>query len=191
MTNFQPKPVILCNHIVCPAPQVYPATTMPTAPDKKQLHDAIVTALQALVENARIAVRTAYDAATHEESIAENKYDTLGLEASYLTQGQARRLAECEADLAAFQNIPVRHFSLDDPIAIGALVQVEGDSGQRQTLFLGPAAGGLKIEWDGSDILVITPLAPLGRALLNTSVGDQVTVQMAGARRQYEVLAVF
>lgn len=35
------------------------------------------------------AAQTAYEAATHEENIAENKYDTLGLEASYLATGQA------------------------------------------------------------------------------------------------------
>ena len=37
------------------------------------------------------AVRAAHETATHEESIAENKYDTLGLEAAYLATGQARR----------------------------------------------------------------------------------------------------
>jgi hypothetical protein len=37
------------------------------------------------------AVRTAHETATHEENIAENKYDTLGLEAASLATGQARR----------------------------------------------------------------------------------------------------
>ena len=54
---------------------------MPEVFDKHQLHGAVLAALQALVDNARQAVLTAYESATHEENIAENKYDTLGLEA--------------------------------------------------------------------------------------------------------------
>lgn len=34
------------------------------------------------------AARVAHETATHEENIAENKYDTLGLEAAYLATGQ-------------------------------------------------------------------------------------------------------
>ena len=37
------------------------------------------------------AARAAHEAATQEEKIAENKYDTLGLEAAALATGQARR----------------------------------------------------------------------------------------------------
>ena len=37
------------------------------------------------------AAQAAHETATHEENIAENKYDTLGLEAAYLATGQVRR----------------------------------------------------------------------------------------------------
>ena len=39
----------------------------------------------AVLELLQRAAQTAYEAATHAENIAENKYDTLGLEASYLS----------------------------------------------------------------------------------------------------------
>lgn len=164
---------------------------MPEQFDKKQLHVAILDALSTLVENAKRAMLVAYETATHEENIAENKYDTLGLEAAYLTQGQARRLAECEADLLAFQNSAPRDFTDDDAISVGALVQLQDEDLQRQFLFLGPAAGGLKVVRDGIDILVITPAAPLGKALLNAGIGDQVTVQVAARPKHYEVMAIF
>ena len=164
---------------------------MPETFDKKQLHDAIIAALEALVDNAKSAVMRAYETATHEENVAENKYDTLGLEAAYLTQGQARRLAECETDLAAFQNIAPRHFAGDEAIAIGALVKLEDEAGNERYVFLGPAAGGLKISLAGIDIVVITPSAPFGKALLKTTVGDMVTVQLAAREQTYEIVAVF
>ena len=164
---------------------------MPEKFDKKQLHAAILDALSTLVENAKRAMLVAYETATHEENIAENKYHTLGLEAAYLAQGQARRLAECEADLLAFQNSVPRDFTADDAIALGALVQLQDEDHHRQFLFLGPAAGGLKVVLDGTDIMVITAAAPLGQALLNAGVGDQVSVRLAARPKHYEVLALF
>ncbi len=40
--------------------------------------------------------------ATHEQNKAESKYDTRGLEASYLARGQSRQAAELEAAIAEF-----------------------------------------------------------------------------------------
>lgn len=159
--------------------------------DKQQVLDTIIRALEARVEIARIAVQTAYETATHEENIAENKYDTLGLEAAYLTQGQARRLVECEADLATYKNFTPKSFGEDDAIGLGALVQLEDAAKHSQYLFLGPAAGGLKIEQQDVDILVITPSAPLGHALLGRFVDDAVSVRVGASSRHYEIVAVF
>ena len=41
--------------------------------------------------------------ATHEQNKAEHKYDTRGLEASYLARGQSRQAAEIEAAIAEFE----------------------------------------------------------------------------------------
>ena len=41
--------------------------------------------------------------ATHEQSKAENKYDTRGLEASYLARGQSKQAAEIQGAIAAFE----------------------------------------------------------------------------------------
>ncbi|HVL00281.1 MAG TPA: GreA/GreB family elongation factor, partial [Dongiaceae bacterium] len=149
-----------------------------------------LTALTNLVENARAAMIRAYESATHEENIAENKYDTLGLEAAYLTQGQARRLEECEADLAAFNGITPKAFTEDDAISLGALVAIENDKGESQYLFFGPAAGGLKIAFNGADIVVVTASAPIGKALLKAQVGDSITVQTGAGQKVYDVVAI-
>ena len=59
--------------------------------DKPHLLALIVATLAHDLDVLTRAAQTAYEAATAEENIAENKYDTLGLEASYLATGQARR----------------------------------------------------------------------------------------------------
>ena len=59
--------------------------------DKLLLQQQVLERLAEDLLQAEQAMRAAHETATHEENIAENKYDTLGLEAAYLATGQARR----------------------------------------------------------------------------------------------------
>ena len=92
------------------------------------------------------AAQTAYEAATHAENIAENKYDTLGLEASYLATGQARRVEEIRQALKNCRAMPLAPYDAASGIQIGVLIQLEADNGSTQWLFLAPDAAGLKLE---------------------------------------------
>ena len=60
--------------------------------NKTDVHRLLLGKLEVDLDVLQRAAQTAYEAATHEENVAENKYDTLGLEASYLATGQARRV---------------------------------------------------------------------------------------------------
>ena len=51
--------------------------------DKFLLRQQVLERLAEDLLKVEEAVRVAHEAATHEENIAENKYDTLGLEAAY------------------------------------------------------------------------------------------------------------
>lgn len=158
--------------------------------DKLLLLQQLVQALEAVHQGAIDAAMLAYTTAIDEENVAENRYDTLGLEAAYLAQGQAQRVTECEAELSAFKALPAINFSSVVPIAIGALITLTEESGGERYLFLGPAAGGMKLTFGGKNIMVITPSAPLGRALLGCVAGDEVAVNVAGTIRHYEIMAV-
>ena len=54
--------------------------------DKFLLQQQVLQRLSEDLLQAEEAVREAHETATHEENIAENKYDTLGLEAAYLSR---------------------------------------------------------------------------------------------------------
>src|SRR5262245_21095655 len=99
--------------------------------------------------------------ATHEQSKADNKYDTRGLEASYLARGQSRQAAELEASIAEFEKLEIRKFAPNDSIDVGALVELETD-GETTYYFIGPRAGGTEVVQDKKEVLVITPQSPLG-----------------------------
>ncbi len=127
--------------------------------------------------------------ATHEQNKAESKYDTRGLEASYLARGQSRQAAELEAAIAEFEKLEVRKFAASEPIDLGALVEVEVD-GEKSLYFLGPRAGGTEIVQDRREILVITPPSPLGAQLLARKQGDRLQLELAGRRQPARILSV-
>ena len=136
------------------------------------------------------AAQTAYEAATHAENIAENKYDTLGLEASYLATGQARRVEEIRQALKNCQAMTLAPFDPAHGIQVGALVHLEAGSGSGQWLFLAPDAAGLKLVHDEHTVTVITPRSPLGAALLGKQQDDEVLINIAGVAQGFTVCEV-
>jgi transcription elongation GreA/GreB family factor len=127
--------------------------------------------------------------ATHEQSKPENKYDTRGLEASYLARGQSKQAAEIEAAISAFEKLDARKFAAGEPIDLGALVELEHGR-ERMFYFIGPRAGGTEVKQDKQEVLVITPQSPLGEQLLGRKQGDQLQLTIAGSRDQYHVITV-
>ena len=133
------------------------------------------------------AAQTAYEAATHAENIAENKYDTLGLEASYLATGQARRVEEIRQALKNCRAMPLAPYDAASGLQLGALIPLEADNGRTQRLILAPDAAGLKLEHGGHTITVITPRSPLGAALLGKQLDDEVQINVGGAVQVFSV----
>ncbi|WP_369990405.1 GreA/GreB family elongation factor [Pseudomonas xanthosomatis] len=148
--------------------------------DKPALLQCILATLEHDVEVLRRAAQTAYETATAEENIAENKYDTLGLEASYLATGQARRTAEIRQALLTYQQLVLRDYDPARGIQVGCLVTLEDDDGQQRRVFIGPEGAGLKIGEGDALVTVITPRAPLGQQLMGKKVDDEVSLVVNG-----------
>jgi transcription elongation GreA/GreB family factor len=155
--------------------------------DKFLLQQQVLERLAEDLLQAEQAVRTAHEAATHEENIAENKYDTLGLEAAYLATGQARRAEAIRQAMANWRQFRPRPYDASQGIALGALVCLVDADDRQQQLFLGPDGGSMKLV---SGIQVISSDAPLGRALLGKCEGDEVSIEVAPTRQLFEVLRV-
>ncbi|WP_308908565.1 GreA/GreB family elongation factor [Pseudomonas canadensis] len=155
--------------------------------NKHAVHQLVLEKLALDLDIALRAAQTAYETATHEENIAENKYDTLGLEASYLAAGQAKRVEEIKQALALCQSMQLRAFDDQRGIEIGALLGLEDENGRQQWLFLAPDAAGLKVDVVGQPVTVITPRSPLGKSLLGKFEGDEVEILVAGARQHFTV----
>ncbi|HRI16107.1 MAG TPA: transcription elongation factor GreAB [Verrucomicrobiota bacterium] len=135
------------------------------------------------------AARAAHAEATDEQSRAENKYDTRGLEASYLARGQSRQAAEVEQALAQFQALSTRDFPPETPVGVGTLVELVSGR-EHQWYFIGPRAGGLEVTCDKIEVTVLTPHSPLGGELMGRKQGDRVRLDLGGAKRELRLTHV-
>lgn len=157
------------------------------------MKEAIVEKIRLVLESKREvlmrATLAARDAATNEESAPENKYDTRGLEASYLAGAQSRRLAELDSDLRTLERFAPRDFSNEEPVALGALVEID-DGDETRTVFLAPSGGGLTLELGAASIAVITPQSPLGQRLVGACEGDSIALASGRRNVEYEVVSV-
>ena len=92
--------------------------------NKASLIQIIINELSKKLVIATQAAHAAHDEATHEDAQAENKYDTRGLEASYLAGAQSERAAQLEAAVAYFQNLALKPLEAKEMIAATALVEL-------------------------------------------------------------------
>ncbi|MCG8673405.1 MAG: transcription elongation factor GreAB [Pseudomonadales bacterium] len=145
--------------------------------NKTVLIKEILKHLNEEYQSAIKAADLAHNTATHSESVAENKYDTFGLEASYLAHGQSERAEQLALEVQKLEALHLRDYTDKDAISIGALIELEKDEGETNWFFLLPAAGGFKLNHEEQVISVVTPASPLGSALMHSHMDDEVRLQ--------------
>ncbi len=138
---------------------------------KAKLLEIIRIELRGRLELLTRSALDAHAAATDPGSKAEGKYDTRSLEASYLAAGQARQVDDLAEAVRVFESVSMRDFAMDEPIEMGALVEVEM-RGETSVLLLAPAAGGLVVNLDDQEITLLTPASTLYQNLLGSRAGD-------------------
>jgi|AntAceMinimDraft_12_1070368.scaffolds.fasta_scaffold12354_2 hypothetical protein len=155
--------------------------------DKALLLADILAALAIAQTQALNATAEAHRTATHTENVAENKYDTLGLEAAYLAHGQSQRVLTCSADLKAFEHLRPTPWPAASSIDIGALICLNTDAAASRWLYLGPGAGGLRVPFGDLEVVVVTTAAPLGQQLLGRYLGDDISLILADKQQDYVI----
>jgi transcription elongation GreA/GreB family factor len=159
-------------------------------PDKKRVLDAVLERMQESWAQMIGAAQRTREGATHAEAKPENEKDTRALEQSYLARGQAARAEEITEQIHVLRFMPLRAYGEDDPIGAGALIALEGEDDSQRCLFLAPHGGGTEVQVDGVDVLVVTPVSSMGRAVLGRSLGDEVELRLRNKQRSYTIAAV-
>jgi transcription elongation GreA/GreB family factor len=156
---------------------------------KLELVQKLVVALRAERDTADRLARETAEAANHPEARPENDKDTRKLELSYLAQGQATRARELESTISALLSRPPRAFEPDEAIALGALVVIES-ADKLERVLICSGGGGTRVEDEDGAVRMVSPEAPLGRALLGKTAGEELELVVAGRKREMTIVSV-
>ncbi len=154
---------------------------------KERVLECINVCLNERMGIAQKAAMQAYEQATSKESIAENKYDTFGLEASYLAHGQSQRVIECENDVAEFLKKSNGYLKSQSLIGMGSLIALRNDNDELVHFFISPVAGGTRVDCDGVSIMLLSRTSPMGSLLLGKDAGDEIELNTSHTQKAYEV----
>ena len=155
---------------------------------KEDFKRALIDYVDKRLHSAREAAAQAKAAATDTESVAETKWDTFGLENSYLAHGQTVRVAQCEQDLRYFEALAV---AASDQVALGSVLLLTREDGWSKLVVLANCVGGGEFKFDQYSVLIVTPESPLGASLLGKEEGDEVTLKHRGNALLGEVARIF
>lgn len=143
------------------------------AVNKQEVLDHIISVLKSELAALTKAAHESFSAATDPDSKAENKYDTRTLEASYVARGQAQRVVDLQGAVLAFEALSAVAMPDGAATSLGALIGLQGSDGLSH-YFLGPAAGGLELTIDATEVIVITPASPLAKKLIGARLGSRL-----------------
>lgn len=157
--------------------------------NKKMLVAKLIELTKVNLQLAYEAAQNTYEIATNEENKAENKYDTKGLEASYLAGAQAERANDIKATLASYESINIKDYEGDNKIALTALIEIS-DGKKNKLVLLMPKGGGQIIEFEQKQIQVVTPESPLGKNLIGKELGDVIQISTGEKKINYEIISL-
>ena len=137
--------------------------------------------------------RDAQEGSTHEESRAEHAKDTRATEQGYLARGLAERIEELRRTRAALESAKPKPFESDAPIAVMAIAILSEEGAPpaaNEAWWIVAGAGGFTLEQEGVRVRTLTPVSPLGRALLGARAGDDVQLDAPKGTRHFRVVEV-
>ena len=137
--------------------------------DKIKILKAVIAEMERELRRQMAANVSASAGATHGEARAETKWDTCGLEQSYLARGHAQQFAALAVQVEELRAFTPPSFA-KKPIGVGALVEAEM-GGVPMVFFLLKCGGGVELEVEGREVSVVTPESPVGAALLDQKQG--------------------
>lgn len=166
--------------------QMYDILRFMTQEDKQRMLEMTIAQME---DKLSILVQSALEAkeySTSEESKAENKYDTRGLEASYLASGQAKRAQKLQEQIFLLKKFQVIEGSSQQKITVGHFVELEVDGSVSKYLYILPS-GGEELLYQDKKIQVITLEAPIGKKMYNRELGYDFELN----DKEYEIVGVF
>ncbi len=147
--------------------------------NKTMILKALLAELEEELRRLLAANEQASAGATDSEARAETKWDTCGLESSYLARGHAEQFKSLAAEVHNLRGFVAPDYT-GRSIGVGALVEVDM-GGEPMIFFLLHCGGGIDLAVEGREVTVITPESPVGAALLEKRQGDSFSFRVGSS----------
>ena len=150
--------------------------------DKQTLLETVRARTRAQLRALTHSQRVSQAGAIHEETRPEDPKDTRATEASYLARGLAERTEQLEAEVDRLDAFVPPTMGPEDVVGPGALVRVEEAGGGDTLYFLLPVAGGEAVTLGETSVRVLSPVSPIGQALVGRELGEEFSVDLPRGR---------
>ncbi len=155
---------------------------------KEEIKKILIQQAQERLEKAMEASVSAKSLTIEGDLKSDGKYDTRGIEAGYLAGAQAKRVEEIKQDIELLESIEFQ--ASNDTVSIGSLIDLDFNGNIRKH-FLSSASGGTLLKVQEETILIISVFSPIGRELVNLSLGDDFEVSAGNSNRIYTVKSIY
>jgi transcription elongation GreA/GreB family factor len=159
--------------------------------DKGFLVSQLEDRLREIARTAHGASVDAADEARRGATGKEKKADArIAIEYAGLARGQNARAERAFRELAVLSSFRAPTLRPGSRIEVGALVEVDDEeTGEGRTFFLAPVGAGITLTGPGGDgyLTVVTPVSPIGKAVLGRAVGDVIDVTVKGDVREWTI----
>jgi len=140
--------------------------------NKKDLLDQLIAIVKEKLDYSTREALSLKEAATNEESKAENKYDTRGLEASYMAQAQALRVSELKKDFYELTKLKLP--KSPKKVVLGSLIGLIDIESKNQAFYLLLNIGGYSLTAENQvKVKTVSVSSPLGAKLLGKETDDE------------------
>jgi hypothetical protein len=144
--------------------------------DKTALLASVIAGVEAKLGELRAGYEASRDAVLSTPHVMKSKREVFGQESAYLANALALNIQEREHELKTLRGL--RLPAASERVALGCVVGVGENEAVEALYFLLPVCGGMELSTGepGPPVRVVTPAAPVARALLGRSAGDEVVL---------------
>lgn len=158
--------------------------------EKTELLKAMVSALEEELKAVLKSAHSAYQGATHEDAISKSKYETHGLELSYLAGSQFERARILKQQILSLTNTQFKFFKDSDEIGVEALVSLSSAKKIENHYFIYGIGAGLKLKIQDKTVQVVSPESVIGNDLIGAFCNDTILIERASQVEEWEVVSV-
>lgn len=146
--------------------------------DKYQVLECLIKEIEFQLDTTKSAYEMSKNASIDAPGKMQSNHDTTKEEQGALANSLASRIYEIERGIYSLKGLKLVQ---NEKVAVGSLVKLKGNDSEKN-YFLSTYGAGVKIE----EVIVITPLAPISKVILNKNIGDKVNILSV----DYEIIDV-